>query len=1527
MEFSNTALRRFNIPESLDYHSLLRPPGGDESDRLVASEAEDPALWAPGDAEAALRAISTVTSGTPEDVLDMLSQNTFCHGFNLSRHFASLDKSSQLCVAQAFSSMTSATQDILEKVPPTPYSSTAESNSNETYINFERKIRHLGFGLTYQSEENENLKPSDIGQILRPLCHLSVFMVCTTFRCALSSQKDNEKPASGMEILVSKKPKVARGGKRKKAEEDSNINVYALEILVDSMLNITKSSLLRPFSVDYGGCGRIDSPLMRLMLDTLLLAMGSTIVASVYGKVTEATSRVLEIYYCTLQFHSNVCVEADSRDHSQIPDNDKLDVTSESLESKNTNKDRSEESNDCLDSTQETNDMGSLGNTVSEYGDESALGGQDEGSRQDMEWIITLSEEVKKGHSSMLADAISMSQNLNMHSFLIKEILTSLRDAFLLQISGGGVQLMSSSVQMEYANVGTFLESATKRMPCAVVRSLDELRYMFEVPSYNLRKSIMESVKLLIIKSKDNSETALKTIKESSAENVQISRYRERMLQMLLHRQHDSYMYARAALLKAFNDLIENEALPMRWFVKVADLAISRILDRGSQVRQRAVNLMTTLVADTTKNRFRLSLNTSTVKHDLTMMKSLLSKVIKIGSLDTAVDGNKDTCVASEDSSTGIDDCPDTTNRLVESSPSTDETVIKSEVTTEPHTDGLTTCEQLLAEVNVELGENMTLDNKDAIRNLRTRLEVGIEMYSDVQDISEKVDSSIRICADMLHSSVEGDQRAAIRYIASCHLMGIIGATNLLPRVWALSWSNNQNVVETVLQEFKNVYFDEADESGIAWKLIELLTTSNLTAFSSIEKIFEVSMARDEPLFTNLDKLMVALLRIAVAPNYQLGRDIHPRVALGIVRLLINSSMRSKSPQAQSIRNFDEKRISALFGLLQLSSKQSYTIFGELCLILTAASHSSHLEDLVERIIDLFTATFGSLDDSWFRMAQCVVDVTFTHATNPEVLWSETLNHLIEKIIGDDSNNSLTCRQLAHVIFLAGHVAIRTIISIDSLQSELKKERSSMDTDEGDKFQGEASAQMGMATTEEQERELFEHLCERNIVCENLLGGPLRNIIVSCLRNPSEFVIPGIDNDPQMATECNGDETRTAGDRNNIKGSGISREIEILKTCAALSLCKYATVSKQFCNSIFHPEDGTPGPSSVLEVIISLLMNNNLQQVCDKSPARSVDVNHYYLPEPGTGILRATLLMSYGDLLCRHPNLLEPWNDEVGAILRDSENCVREAAVLVFTHLVMNDMMKPRGKLVDSMMYLTLDTDQKVSHCAKTFFHEVHRKNPNTIYNCFPEMVSTLALNKHGQSINRNLSVLKMLLKFIVKDKQGESIVEKVCQRLHGVESNDHFALVIFGHVLMNVCQHEKCISKLIASLPLISRLIVESEYLLAVMLLICKKTRTANQGRRIGDSDKGESKAEAPDQTTNSQQPGTNASCDTTNIKELGDDLLRRIHALFGEGKSSYVNQVSSTVESIIAAAETCAAEDEGTEHIKSNGDKLTAV
>ncbi|KAJ8790884.1 hypothetical protein J1605_020978 [Eschrichtius robustus] len=137
-------------------------------------------------------------------------------------------------------------------------------------------------------------------------------------------------------------------------------------------------------------------------------------------------------------------------------------------------------------------------------------------------------------------------------------------------------------------------------------------------------------------------------------------------------------------------------------------------------------------------------------------------------------------------------------------------------------------------------------------------------------------------------------------------------------------------------------------------------------------------------------------------------------------------------------------------------------------------------------------------------------------------------------------------------------------------------------------------------------------------------------------------------------------------------------------------------------------------------------------------------------------IVRSNLMIATGDLAIRFPNVVDPWTPHLYARLRDPAQQVRKTAGLVMTHLILKDMVKVKGQ-VSEMAVLLVDPAPQIAALAKNFFSELSRKG-NAIYNLLPDIISRL-----------------QLLSYITKDKQTESLVEKLCQRFRTAQTERQY--------------------------------------------------------------------------------------------------------------------------------------------------------
>jgi condensin complex subunit 1 len=144
-------------------------------------------------------------------------------------------------------------------------------------------------------------------------------------------------------------------------------------------------------------------------------------------------------------------------------------------------------------------------------------------------------------------------------------------------------------------------------------------------------------------------------------------------------------------------------------------------------------------------------------------------------------------------------------------------------------------------------------------------------------------------------------------------------------------------------------------------------------------------------------------------------------------------------------------------------------------------------------------------------------------------------------------------------------------------------------------------------------------------------------------------------------------------------------------------------------------------------------------------------------------------MVALGDLAFRFPNAVEPWTEHLyglkkwGNSLHDGDAGVRQHAITVLAHLVLNDMMKVKGHIAEMARCLE-DPDPRVASVARLLFHELSRKHGNPIYNLLPDLLSRLS-GDEGIEPEAFRRIMTRLLGFIDKDRQTEALADKFANR------------------------------------------------------------------------------------------------------------------------------------------------------------------
>ncbi|MGH6878315.1 MAG: hypothetical protein ACREHV_13215, partial [Rhizomicrobium sp.] len=201
-----------------------------------------------------------------------------------------------------------------------------------------------------------------------------------------------------------------------------------------------------------------------------------------------------------------------------------------------------------------------------------------------------------------------------------------------------------------------------------------------------------------------------------------------------------------------------------------------------------------------------------------------------------------------------------------------------------------------------------------------------------------------------------------------------------------------------------------------------------------------------------------------------------------------------------------------------------------------------------------------------------------------------------------------------------------------------------------------------------------------------------------------------------------------------------------------------------------------------------------------------------------TAAIRTNCIIGFGDMVLVHGLLMDQNLGRLFDALHDPAPTVRRNALLVIAYLVLNGLVKVKGQ-IGAIAKCLVDSDVRLSGLAKLFFSELAEKDANAIYNHLPDMISTLSAEEGTSSPLAAGGVLSeqqfrdimdfVVVGFVRKEKQVESVIEKLCLRFRASTSPSTWrnlayclSLLPYQATTATTTSSERCIKKVIEFLP-----------------------------------------------------------------------------------------------------------------------------
>ncbi|KAK1277671.1 hypothetical protein QJS04_geneDACA016585 [Acorus gramineus] len=613
------------------------------------------------------------------------------------------------------------------------------------------------------------------------------------------------------------------------------------------------------------------------------------------------------------------------------------------------------------------------------------------------------------------------------------------------------------------------------------------------------------------------------------------------------------------------------------------------------------------------------------------------------------------------------------------------------------------------AEAPVDLPE---VGDLEQTRVLVASLEAGLRF-------SRRLSEAMPVLVRLMGSSSSTDVEHAILLLMRCRQFQIDGSDEALRKMLPLSFSQDKSICEAVEEAFVTIYIRK-NTMETAKNLLTLAIESNIGDLAAMESIVRSLVLKGE-----ISASTIAALWDFFSFSINGVTAEQSRGALQILCMAAKSSTGILGSHLGDI-------IDIGFGR---RSKEDPLLARQACIALEILSNEER-EKLISgsgsRVFGILQKLITDIwlsDDFWYAFVDKAISAIYTVHPSPETLACNIIKRSFASVFANndgandayadqDIGNTYLCSsveasKLSKFLFIVGHVALKHLLYIESCVGKIRKERSkkeklysdSQDCQENHSLPAEANVK------------------DDGISAELGLAASGDAMLDLLSERAEKEIVSGFSTEKNLISSCAPFLSKLC------RNFSLMQKFPVLQASAMFALCKLMIIDADFC-----------------EANLQLLFT-----VVENAPSETV---------------RSNCTVALADLAVRFPNLLEPWTENVYARLKDPSVSVQKNAVLVLSHLILNDMMKVKGYIYEMAMRLE-DEDERTSNLAKLFFNELSKKGSNPIYNLLPDILSKLS--------NQNLkeesfcNIMQFLISSIKKDKQMEGLVEKLCNRFNGL--------------------------------------------------------------------------------------------------------------------------------------------------------------
>ena len=815
--------------------------------------------------------------------------------------------------------------------------------------------------------------------------------------------------------------------------------------------------------------------------------------------------------------------------------------------------------------------------------------------------------------------------------------------------------------------VSEFLIRLSELSPKLILRQMTSISQLLDNSNQTLRCSVVEACGNIVV-------DMIKSSNREQDENEETHNYSQqvtKLLDLLEERFLDQNPYVRT---KAFQALTKVADLKVKLTERRQSMmlaAVRSLDDRSALVRRNVIKLMSKLIL---KHQFQGShgtqLKLSFWKQKLHEAEAELLKYIPPSNSPIKVQSNGETDTDDIELD-AIDESNEEVNQNHEDEDDDDEHDKELGNESNEDSDNKRAFDEEQDDEDVEAGQLSMLDENLPDVTVLARAKLTANYYKDAVDFIKAVHRGTEVISRLLFSKNRNEAIDAMDFLVLADAYGIenaqIGIRKMLHLVWMKGSSDEGKSVSSHLIDcYKHLFLIAPDSASrmekaayIAKNLIGLTYNASVADLASLEKLLGLMYAA---MMINFEVINVLwqIYSINEENDEMRSKRRGAIIVLGMLSLEDNQI---------AIKGFDSLLNIGLGevgkGDLMLSR---YTCIALQRVVPTSAKRNStairipNEEEAIEKLKQILI-TYND-NPEWYSLTEQAISAIYQIASKPDQVCSDIIKEKSIAVFGKDCSRSENqAIALSQVLFIVGHVALKSIVYLEKLEGEFKKKKHDVETSNGPGSKGSA----GNDQDAEGENEL------------EMIGGTSEDDFADAVVHV--------------------------------------KEREILYGESSL-LARFGPLVKNICSHTKQYKNKTLQRSAVL-CFVKLMCVSSIY--CEENLPLLLQI----MENSDDPIIRCNCVLGLGDMAVCFNNIVDENTDFIYRRLTDKSLMVQRTCLMTVTFLILAGQVKVKGQL-SSMAKCLENPDQGISDMCRLFFTELSTKD-NAIYNGFIDIFSGLS--------------------------------------------------------------------------------------------------------------------------------------------------------------------------------------------------------